>query len=89
LLDLLADRPRSVSSLARLLRLSKPEVDDHLRHLIRTARAGGYRVVVEPACCRSCGFTFGEEKLTKPGKCPSCRGTRLIEAVIRIDRGPA
>ena len=85
LIALLGERPRSVSSLARDLGLKRADVNDDLRHAIRTARAGGRRVTVIPASCRSCGFEFGEDKLTKPGKCPACRATRLYEAQIRIE----
>jgi predicted Zn-ribbon and HTH transcriptional regulator len=85
LLPLLQAEPRSVSSLARQLGMPKRDVEDGLHHLIRSVRASGHRVVIEPAVCRSCGFTFGEDKLSKPGKCPECRGTRILEAQIRID----
>jgi transcriptional regulator len=85
LLKILSGAPRSVSSLARELGLKRGDVEDDLRHMIRSARAAGHRVVVEPACCRSCGFTFGEEKLAKPGKCPTCKSTWLYEAQIRVD----
>jgi predicted Zn-ribbon and HTH transcriptional regulator len=27
---------------------------------------------------------FDESKLTKPGKCPKCKGTRLYEPLIQI-----
>jgi len=84
LLALLQAAPRSVSSVARQLRLPKGDVEEDLRHLIRSTRASGQRVIVEPACCRTCGFTFDEEKLSKPGKCPQCRGSRILEAQIRI-----
>jgi predicted Zn-ribbon and HTH transcriptional regulator len=84
LLELLQQGPRSVSSLARQLRLDKDGVEDDLRHLMRSARAAGHEVIMEPARCRTCGFVFGTDKLTKPGKCPSCRGTRLLEAQIAI-----
>jgi predicted Zn-ribbon and HTH transcriptional regulator len=85
--DLLCDligEARSVSSVARALGLRKRDVEEDLRHVIRTAVAQGYTVRVEPARCRICGFTFGEEKLSKPGRCPACRGTRLLEAQITI-----
>jgi len=85
LLTLLTNQPRSVSSLARDLGISRRDVEDDLRHLIRSARASGHAIVIEPARCRSCGFTFNEDKLMKPGKCPACRGTRLYEAQIRIE----
>jgi predicted Zn-ribbon and HTH transcriptional regulator len=85
LLKLLTAEPRSVSSIARDLGLSRRDVEDDLRHVIRSARAAGHRIIVEPARCRSCGFVFSEDKLMKPGKCPACRGTRLFEAQIRIE----
>lgn len=84
LIGLLGEQPRSVSSLARALGLRRADVEDDLRHAIRSARATGHRIDVRPASCRGCGFQFGEDKLTKPGNCPVCRGTRLYEAQVRI-----
>ena len=84
LMKILTAQPRSVSSIARELGLKRGDVEDDLRHMIRSARAAGHEVVVEPARCRSCGFTFGEEKLSKPGKCPQCRTTWLDEAQVRV-----
>jgi predicted Zn-ribbon and HTH transcriptional regulator len=86
LLTLLTDAPRSVSWLARELGLKRGDVEDDLRHALRSAKAEGYEILVVPARCRSCGFTFDEEKLSKPGKCPRCRGTRLYEPQIGIRR---
>jgi hypothetical protein len=82
---MLAAEPRSVSSLARELGCKRGDVADDLRHMIRSARAAGHRIVIEPARCRSCGFVFGEEKLAKPGKCPRCRQSRILEAQIRVE----
>jgi len=84
LMAMLSVQPRSVSSIARELGLKRADVEDDLRHMIRSARAAGHRVVVEPARCRACGFTFSEEKLSKPGKCPQCCGTRLYEPQIAV-----
>jgi len=84
LIALLGAGPRSVSSLARELGLRRGDVEDDLRHAIRSARAAGHRVEILPARCRACGFTFGEEKLAKPGKCPACRGTRIFEPQVQI-----
>ena len=88
IVSLLSAGPRSASSLARELGLRRGEAEEHLSHALRSARAAGLRVVVVPACCRSCGFTFEEEKLGKPGKCPACRGTRLLEAQISLEPPP-
>ena len=84
LLKILSAQSRSASSIAHELGLKRADVEDDLRHLIRSARAAGHRVVIEPARCRACGFTFGDDKLSKPGKCPQCRSTWLYEAQVHV-----
>jgi hypothetical protein len=43
---------------------------------------------MEPARCRSCGFEFSVEKLSKPSKCPECHSTWLQEPRIGIENKP-
>jgi hypothetical protein len=85
LVKILSAQPRSASSIARELGLDRREVEEDLRHAIRSAQAAGHTVIVEPARCKQCGFVFGEDRLAKPGKCPECRGSRIFEAQIRIE----
>ena len=87
LIDLLSHEPRSISSLARELGARRGDVEDDLRHAIRSARAQGHHVLVIPARCKSCGFVFGEDKLSKPSRCPACKGTRLFEPMLQIEPG--
>ena len=77
-------QPRTISSVAHELKLTREEVEDHLKHLLKTAKAEDRSIKIEPARCRSCGYTFGTDKLTKPSKCPDCKGTRLYEALVQI-----
>jgi predicted Zn-ribbon and HTH transcriptional regulator len=86
LMDMLSVAPRSVSSIARELGLKRGDVEEDFQHLIRSARAAGHTVHIDPARCRTCGFLFDERKLVKPGKCPACRGTRILEAQISIEK---
>jgi predicted Zn-ribbon and HTH transcriptional regulator len=51
---------------------------------MRSAAAAGHRVAVIPARCKDCGFEFGEDRLSKPGRCPSCKGSRLFEPLLRL-----
>ena len=85
LLTLLSDQPRSASSLARQLGLKRGDVEEDLRHALRSARAAGHRVRVLPARCKACGFEFDETRLAKPGRCPACRGSRIFEAQILVE----
>ena len=86
LIELLTAQPRSVSWLARELGMTRGDVEHDLRHAVRTARAQGLQIEVIPARCKSCDFVFGEERLSKPSRCPACKGTRLYEPMIRIAR---
>lgn len=87
LIALLSDHPWSASALARELGLRRTDIEEDLRHAIRSARTAGHRVQVLPARCKSCGFEFDENRLAKPGRCPVCRGSRIYEAQVLI--GPA
>lgn len=84
LIDLLSREPRSASSIAREMGLRRSDVEDDLRHALRSAAAAGHHIEVIPARCKDCDFVFGTDKLVKPGRCPSCRGSRLFEPMIRI-----
>jgi len=85
LIDLLSREPRSLSSIAREMGLRRDDVEEDLRHALKSATAQGHQVVVVPARCKDCGFVFDEQRLTKPGRCPSCKGSRLFEPQIRLD----
>ena len=80
--------PRTVSSLARELGFRRQDMEEDLRHAIRFARAAGEEIHVEPARCKQCGFVFDSDRLTKPGKCPQCRGTRVFEPLVSIGPRP-
>lgn len=86
LIDVLSHEPRSVSSIARELGLRRGDVEDDLRHALRSARAAGHDVEIIPARCKSCDFVFSVEKLVKPGRCPACKGTRIYEPLIGISK---
>jgi hypothetical protein len=85
LIALLSHEPRSVSSIAREMGLHRGDVEDDLRHALRSAVAQGHRVIVVPARCKDCGFEFDADRLTKPSRCPSCKGSRLFEPQIRLN----
>jgi len=84
LADFLLDAPMTVAELARLAQVPMKDVVADLRHLEKSLRRGERRLVVHPAVCRKCGFAFGPEKFTRPGKCPECRGTWITEPKMEV-----
>jgi transcriptional regulator len=88
LINLLLGNPMAVSQIAREVRESPAQIADDLHHLSRSLKHTDYRVAVEPARCRACGFEFSREKLTKPSKCPDCHSTWIAEPKIEIQQPP-
>lgn len=84
LIDLLSHEPRSASSIAREMGLRRADLEDDLEHALRSAASAGHHIEIIPARCKDCGFVFGTDRLLKPGRCPSCRGSRLFEPMIRV-----
>ena len=84
IIELLSHEPRTASSIAREMGLRRGEIEEDLRHALRSAATAGHRIEVIPARCKDCGFIFAPDRLVKPGRCPVCKGSRLFEALIRI-----
>jgi predicted Zn-ribbon and HTH transcriptional regulator len=87
-LEILRDRPASLSQLATLLGTGVRDVEQDLEHLRRSLRNTRCRAVVQPARCRRCGFLFRRDRLHKPGRCPVCRGAWISEPRISIEERP-
>jgi len=85
LIDMLLGNPMTVSQIARLVDESPARVADDLNHLFRSLKHTEYKAIVEPARCRTCGFEFSKQKLTKPSKCPECHSTWVLEPRIGIE----
>ena len=84
LIPLLLERGWSVAELAEFLEVHPKDMESDLEHLLRSLKHEPYRVELEKAHCRKCGFAFGTEKLRKPGKCPGCHGTWIEPPRIRL-----
>lgn len=84
LIDLLAGNFMSAREIARMARVSPRDVEDDLRHLIKSLKHSERKLEVRPARCRKCGMEFGRDKLHKPSRCPQCKSTWIEEPRVRI-----
>lgn len=86
LIELLFHHPMGLYDIAKPLGIDPKDVEDDIRHLARTLkRSSEYRLVVHPATCHKCGFIFSSEHLHKPGKCPHCRETWIVEPRVEVE----
>jgi predicted Zn-ribbon and HTH transcriptional regulator len=84
LVSFLHENPMSVAEIATVFGISPKAVEDDLQHLRKSLKKSAYRLKVHPAACRKCTFVFSPEKLSKPGKCPQCRGTWIEAPLVEI-----
>ena len=77
IVSLLAEESLTAREISERVGIREKEVLEHLEH-IKTALHGG--LVVIPALCMGCGFSFRKrERLKGPGRCPVCRSERIAE----------
>lgn len=82
----LLERPSTARDLSALVGIPEREVAGHLEHIRRTIAQSGEHLTVRPAECKKCGFVFVKrEKLTRPGKCPVCKGQSIREPHFLIE----
>lgn len=68
----------SCRDLSQKVHQSEKEILGHLEHLRLSLRQQEKKFIIDPAACRKCGYTFDHRsRLSKPGKCPDCRGTTI------------
>ena len=77
----------SARDLSRVAGIPEKAVADHLDHLARSLLIHGEQLVVVPPGCLACGYAFpARTRLTRPSRCPGCRGTHLTGPTFRIVR---
>lgn len=70
--------PLSARDLSGRVGIPEKEVAGHLGHIRQSLHRTGRRLIVQPAECAKCGFVFDKrERLTRPSRCPVCKGESL------------
>jgi len=87
-LSFLHDKTLTAKDLSAEVGISEKRVLQALEHVRRSAPVHGLRLVMEPARCRLCGFTFAKrDRLGKPGRCPLCKGSFIEAPRFRLTGG--
>jgi transcriptional regulator len=85
IITLLQQRTLSAREISAEVRIPEKEVLYHLAHIRDAIRKHERHLVMTPALCRKCGFTFKKrERLTRPGRCPVCRNEQIAEPLYGI-----
>ncbi|HDK81739.1 MAG TPA: transcriptional regulator [Nitrospirae bacterium] len=84
MITVLKGQTLSAKGISSMVRASEKEVYAHLEHIQKTLKKE-HDLIITPAECRKCGFTFKKrDRLKKPGKCPACREESIQEPLFSI-----
>ena len=85
IMALLCEQEMDARELSRELGLKEKEIYEHLVHVERSVAASRGRFVITPSQCLLCGYVFEDRRrLTRPGRCPQCRRSKLQNPSFRI-----
>lgn len=86
IISAMTGRDISAKEISAIVGIPEKEVYAHLEHIRRSLHAEGHALIVRSSECRKCGFVFKKrERLTKPGKCPVCKGTSIEGPLFRVE----
>jgi hypothetical protein len=82
---LLSREQHSARDLSVALKIREKEVYDHLSHIKRSLSSQKMALRVQPAQCLECQYVFADRaRLTKPGRCPRCKGSHIEDPTYSI-----
>jgi len=85
IITLLREGDITAKEISMAVGIREKDVFQHLEHIQQTFRHEKEQLAVRPAVCKGCGFVFRKRmRLTKPGKCPVCRGSSIEEPGFSI-----
>ena len=86
IIDLLRREAMTALEISQAVRVSEKDVYRHLTHIQKTVAGQRRKMSFTPCTCLACGFTFTDRRrLTRPGRCPRCRESRIDHPVFRIE----
>ena len=87
IINLITGTRFSSNQLAQLVGIPERQVEEHLEHVVKTvARDPARRFILEPSTCQDCDFVFKDRRrLTRPSRCPRCRGEGITAPRYGID----
>ena len=83
--EALKREPLGLRDLSRMFHIREKEALEHLEHVIKSSL---FRLVMDPARCTECGFSFKKRtRLSTPGRCPLCKSESISPPRFLLVKG--
>ncbi|MFO7839915.1 MAG: transcriptional regulator [Desulfosalsimonadaceae bacterium] len=85
IIALLQKRELTALEISGEVGVPEKDVAEHLVYIRRSLCRQGMALHVSPARCLACGYRFQKRnRLTKPGRCPRCRGEQIERPLFAV-----
>lgn len=86
IIDLLDKEAMTALDISHAVGVMEKDVYRHLEHIEKSVAGQGRKLTHTPSTCLACGFVFARrQRLTRPGRCPQCRRSRIDYPLFRIE----
>ena len=86
IVEFLEGNPANAKDLADYFGVTKKIIEDDLTHLQKSLKRNNKQLLVKPAFCISCNFTFKmKSRIKDPKKCPECHNERISPSLFKIE----
>ena len=84
--SVLQNGPVTAREISEQVGITEHDVSGHLEHIRQSLQHQASTLIVHPAACKKCGFVFSKrQRLSKPGRCPLCRGESIQRPRYKIE----
>lgn len=81
----LRERPATLQELSVAVSVAEKQLVEHMEHLARSLAREHESLIIEPSRCLACRYRFeGRTRITKPGRCPQCKSTRISPPCFQL-----
>ena len=83
--DLLKENFMTPSDLEKILGINRKVLLKFLDRLNKLCKRKKLKLIIRPARCLSCGYTFNKKSIKIPSKCPKCKSEWIEEPSFHLE----
>ena len=87
LIAILKQGSRTAIDLSKIFNRSVPAIEEDIEHIRTTLRIDPeYKLLMSPAMCILCDYTFPNDKAKAPSRCPQCKREKIRVPSFKVSK---